>query len=288
MKIQKWLYFATQADEADLNGYNDAICLPADNLVSIAPSANNAVTMSFKSVLNNDPMAPYDTVVLNTVVGDAFEVANELVRYINTTAPTDGFITIADDVVTQDPGDATIAAIYAHRSITSCGTINIASAVASTLDQPLTFHPTTAAAEPANAGTFAVNTHTIVTTTAARNWKIPSAAAGRAGDWISILYTAAIGNGNAHTFTTTTDTIYVGGSAIRIPSGSADARIGVVDIASANDNVINITGATNGDGGIGTRLMLRNLTGELNGWAVECVVEGQGTTAVASADSVFS
>ena len=288
MKIQKWLYFATQADEANLNGYNDAICLPADNLVSIAPSANNEVTMSFKSVLNNDPMAPYDTVVLNTVVGDAFEVANELVRYINTTAPTDGFITIADDVVTQDPGDAAIAAIYAHRSITSCGAINIASVNASTLDQPLTLHPTIATSEPSNAGTFAVNTHTVVTTTAVRAWRIPSAAAGRAGDWISILYTAAIGDGNAHSFTTTTDTIYVAGSTIRIPSGSADARVGVVDVAGANDNVITITGATNGDGGVGTRLMLRNLTGEANGWAVECVVEGQGTTAVASADSFFS
>ena len=287
MKIQKWLYFATQADEADLNGFDDAICLPADNLVSIAPSANNAVTMSFKSVLNNDPRAPYDTVILNTIVGDAFEVANELVRYINTTAPTDGFITIADDVVTQDPGDAVITAVYAHRSITSCGAISIASADASTFDQPLVFHPTTATAEPSNAATFAVNTHTVITTTAARAWRIPSAAAGRAGDWISILYNAAIGDGNEHTFTTTTDTIYVAGSAIRIPSGSANARIGVIDIAAANDNQIKITGASNGDGGVGTRLMLRNLTGEANGWAVECVIEGQGTTAVASADSVF-
>jgi hypothetical protein len=288
MKIQKWLYFATQADEADLNGFDDDICLPADNLVSIAPSANNAVTMSFKSVRNNDPMAPYDTVVLNTIVGDAFEVANELVRYINTTAPTDGFITIADDVVTQDPGDAAIAAVYAHRSITSCGAISIASADASALDQPLTFHPTTATAEPSNTAAFAVNTHTLITTTAARSWRIPSAAAGRAGDWISILYTAAIGNGNAHSFTTTTDTIYVAGSAIRIPSGSANERIGVVDIAAANDNILTITGASNGDGGVGTRLLLRNLTGEANGWAVECVVEGQGTTAAASATSVFS
>ena len=233
-------------------------------------------------------MAPYDTVVLNTVVGDAFEVANELVRYINKTAPTDGFITIADNVVTQDPGDATVAAIYAHRSITSCGAINIATAFLSEYDQPLTFHPKAASVQPANSGTFAANTHTVVTTTAARNWKIPSAAAGRAGDWISILYTAAIGDGNAHTFTTSTDTNYVVGSAIRIPSGSADARIGVVDTASSNDNIITITGATNGDGGIGTRLMLRNLTGALNGWAVECVIEGQGTTAVASADSLFS
>jgi len=288
METKKWLYFATQADEANLNGIDDVVCLPADNLVSISPTANNTVALYFKSVKDNSPLAAYDSVVLDTVVGDAFEVANELVRYINKTAPTDGFIVVADDVTTQDPGDATITAVYAHRSITGVNAINISADVLTKHDFGWGLHVgITPTAQPSDDATLAVNTHYNFATGSALSYRIPAATAGRAGDWISILYTARINDGVAHDFTTTTDTSFALGSLIRVPAGPS-ARSGFIDVAVAADNVLTITGANDGDGGIGTRLMLRNLTGKINGWAVECIVEGEDDCTAASADTIFS
>ena len=289
MEVKKFLYFATQADEADLNGPDDCVALPADNLVSIAPTANNRVEMVFKSMADNAPLAAHDSVVLETIVGDAFEVANALVRVINGHPHSNGFITIADDTTTQDPGDATIAAVYAHPSITGVNAINVTTTANESLDgyYPVNMHPgVTATAQPSTGATLAVNSHYNFGTGATRAYNIPSAAAGRAGDWISVLYTARINDGAAHTFTTTTDTQYRTGSIIRVTPGSS-ARTGFVDVSTTDDNILKITGLDDGDGGIGTRLMFRNMTGETNGWAVECVVEGEDDNSAATADTVF-
>ena len=105
-------------------------------------------------------------------------------------------------------------------------------------------------------GALTVNSHYTNAETAAKAYTIPSAAAGRAGDWISVLYIADIGNTNAHTYTTTTYTTFALGSHIVVP-GEDDTRVTVVDTAVAADNVLTITGATNGDGGKGTRISKR-------------------------------
>ncbi len=290
MKVKKWLYFATQADEANLDGADDATCFPADSLVSISPTANNRVTMYFKAIGNNDPVGAYDNVVLETVVGDAFEVANELVRFINGHPHSDGFITIADDTVVQDPGDAAISAVYAHPSITGVNAIN-ATTIFSTgnssyqsFSQPMQVGA--ASVQPGDSATLALNTHYRFATGSALGYRIPLSAQGKAGDWISVLYTARINNGAAHTFTTL-DTNYLMGSTIRVTPGSG-ARSGFVDVSTTNDNILTITGLDDGDGGIGTRLMFRNMSGEANGWAVECVVEGEDDNNAATADTLFS
>jgi len=292
MDTKKWLYFAKEADEANLNGIDDVACLPAENLVSIAPSANNRVTLKFKSVKTNDPLALGDTVVLETIVGDAFEVANEIIRFINAGQPTDGFITIADDTIITDSAitaenDLPRSSIYAHKSITGVNAINIGIEYTK-FDYPVTLHSGNVPQVMAGNAVLAVNTHHSQAVTATRAYTIPSAAAGRAGDWISIFYIAAIAAGANHTYTTTTDTSFAIGSTLRIPSGSADARVGVAISSDSNDDRLTFTGLANGDGGVGTRVMLRNQTGEANGWALEAVLEGQGTTAAASAGSIFS
>ena len=107
---------------------------------------------------------------------------------------------------------------------------------------------------------------------------IPSAAAGSIGDFISIFYSTAIGNGNAHTFTTTTDTAYtLGSTAVRIGGGVASTA----DLSVAADNILTITGHTNGDGGLGTTVRFVNVTGAAQGWAVEAITYNQGTGAQA-------
>lgn len=287
MKVRKFLYFSLATDEANI--HTTTAAFPADNLVSIAPTANNTVEMKFKSMEDNAHLGAYDSVVLNTVIGDAFEVARELVRIINSNPHSDGFITIADDVVTQDPGDATLSAIYAHPSITSVNAINIDITAADSINDqvPVLHAGVVPTAQPSTGATLAVNSHYNMSTGTAMAYRIPSAAAGRAGDWISVLYTARINNGVAHTYTTTTDTEYRIGSIIRVTPGSS-ARTGFVDVSVSSDNVLTITGLDDGDGGIGTRLMFRNMTGEVNGWAVECVVEGEDDNNAATADTLFS
>jgi len=285
------LYFRTQADEANNDGIDDSVCLPAANLVSISPTANNTVAMYFKSVKSNDPLAAHDSVILDTIVGDAFEVAQALIQYVNSGPRTNGFIVIADDMTTTDSAvtalnDKAHTPAYAHPSITGVNAINVSQDVLTKHDYPMALHygvaPTAIAA-----GALTVNSHYTNAETANKAYTIPSAAAGRAGDWISILYIADIGNGNAHTYTTTTDTTFALGSHVIVPGQDA-TRVTVVDTAVAADNVFTITGLTNGDGGKGTRIMLRNMTGEVNGWGIEAVVQGQGAMSAASADTAFS
>ena len=54
--------------------------------------------------------------------------------------------------------------------------------------------------------------------------------------------------------------------------------------ADEDDDEVLITGASNGDGGIGTTLRFVNKTGATNGWSVVANVEtqGNGTTAAAA------
>ena len=67
---------------------------------------------------------------------------------------------------------------------------------------------------------------------------------------------------------------------LRAPAHAA--RAGRVDVAVAADNIITITGATNGDGGVGTTLRFVNSTGAQNGWMVDAVIENQGNGSTAS------
>jgi len=119
---------------------------------------------------------------------------------------------------------------------------------------------------------LSVNTH-YKSIAAATAMTIPSAAAGDIGDFITVFYGLAINNAAAHTYTTTTDTAFaLGSTAVRV--GAVVASVG--DLAAASDNTLTITGATNGDGGAGTTVKFVNMTGALNGWAVEAVTLNQG------------
>jgi hypothetical protein len=145
---------------------------------------------------------------------------------------------------------------------------------------PKTFRdPATSGATPTNISAIALSVNTYYASIAAATaMTIPSAAAGSIGDFISIYYSVAAGNGNAHTYSCTTDTAYaLGSTAVRI--GGAVASAG--DLSVAGDDVLTITGHTNGDGGLGTTVRFVNMTGTTNGWAVEAITTNQGTGAQA-------
>ena len=133
---------------------------------------------------------------------------------------------------------------------------------------------------------LSVNTHYSGETATALAMTIPSAAAGNIGDWITVFYTADIDDSVIHSYTTTTDTAFALGSTILRADGAVASE---VDVSVAADNVLSIDADTNGDGGIGTTLKFVNVSGGLNGWAVECVVRGRGTKVTGkNAATVFS
>ena len=293
MENKKMLFFRSVANDDATDGIDDAVCLPASSLRSVSPTSDTVVTMFFDSVKRNTDIHSdsvlMDSVALTVTQGDTFEVCNELVRIINSRPHSDGFIVIADDMTTTDSATAALAnlvvpAKYAHPSITGVATITIGAATYN--GRFPDFGIGNAEPTDISATELTVNTH-YQSIAAATAVTIPSAAAGKAGDWITVVYDVAAGNTNAHTYTTTTDTAYALGSTIRTNRGSHADRIPLLDISEAADNVITITGATNGDGGLGTYLKFVNLTGAAQGWAAEVYVTDQGS-GVTAATAAFS
>ena len=294
MKVDNlMLFFRDQADEANVDGIDDQLCIPAKNLVGISPASDTTLTLTFESVKNNtnshNEMVAHDTVVLTVQEGDLFEAMEGILQAINSNPHHDGFLVIADDCATTDSATSalanlTIATEYVHPSIQGVASINNKAATYSARMPDFGIGN----AEPTNisATALSVNTH-YQSIAAATAMTIPSAAAGKAGDWITVVYDVAAGNTNAHTYTTTTDTAYALGSTIRTNRGSHADRIPLLDISEAADNVITITGATAGDGGLGTYLKFVNLTGAAQGWAAEVYVTDQGD-GVTAATAAFS
>ena len=138
--MNKFLYFRTVADEANdgVTGLKtstpSSFMFPADTLTAMQPTSDTALTLYFSSALNNNNAVGglRDTVVLNVSQGDIFEVMSAITDAIANPARghSDGFIVIADDMVTTDSATAALAnlvvnARYAHASITSCGAITV-------------------------------------------------------------------------------------------------------------------------------------------------------------------
>jgi len=294
MKNDKWLYFRTVADEDNENGADDVLCVPASSMVSIAPNSDTSVLMRFAVVKNShkrtyrDDQVEHDSVVLNVDQGKTFEVIAGIVQTINSSARNDdGFIVVADDATVAFGGAAgSLEASYIHHNITSCGVITCKAVERiGGLIEPTHFTGTSAMTN-ISAGVLAVNTR-YQSIAAATAMTLPSAAATKAGDWITVYYNVAIGNTNAHTYTTTTDAQYGPGSTIRTNRGSHADRVPTSDIAVTDDNIITITGATNGDGGKGTLIKFINTTGATNGWAADVYVTDQGS-GVTAATAAFS
>lgn len=288
----KMLFFRDQADEADVNGIDDQLCIPADRFVSMSPGNATTLTLFFRSIKNNDlthnDQLSYDTVTLTVTQGDMQEVMDALVQLFNSSPHSNGFIVVADDCTDTDSATAALAGLdhssYAHPSITGVASITVA------VEKYRTDMPSigTAGVAPTaiSAGALTVNTHYTNAETAAKAYTIPQAGSGRAGDWITVTYIANIGNGNLHSYTVG-DTNYAPGSMIRVQPHDA-TRIAVVDVSTTNDDILKITGLTNGDGGIGTTITFVNKTGAADGWSVDAIVEGQGACSAASATTVFA
>jgi hypothetical protein len=134
--MEKYLYFRTVPDEANdgvtgLKTNNPSSFLfPASSLTAIQPTNDGVLTLYFTPALAQGNNVLRDSVNLNVTEGDHFEVMQAITDAINEGPHSNGFITIADDVVTTDSAvaaedDQTVLASYIHGSITSCGDITV-------------------------------------------------------------------------------------------------------------------------------------------------------------------
>jgi len=300
-----WIYANTQADNDNLSNTSN-VCFRASDIVAINPITDTAINIFFKPIRNsmesnsNEIINDLVTITLTTA-NTHFEFIEVLMRHINNTRPTfSGFIDLVDDhtiIVGGAAASRTLASgLTSPEGLASKLTPLIAGAAGIGVAPPATtshdyrlasFGTGSAAMSSTTAGELSRNTAYTNSETAAKAYTLPSAAAGRKGDWITVAYKASIGNGNLHSYHCTTDAQFGLGSMITVQPCDA-TRIGVVDVSTTNDDEVQITGLTNGDGGIGTKLSFLNTTGLVNGWVVNAVIEGQGACSAASATSVFA
>ena len=119
---------------------------------------------------------------------------------------------------------------------------------------------------------------------ASRDITLPAAADSSKGDFIRFILVGAVGNTFVLKFGTGGE-FFAAGSTVTVPNGSDAARVAVVDVADGTgDDFLKITGATNGDGGVGSTVeFLYNGSA----WEAKAVILGQGTGAIASAATAF-
>ena len=131
--MRKFFYFRTEAAVADDDDIARSVMFPVDNLVSMYPTSDTALTLTIKPALpvmadgQDGAVINNDTIILNVNTNSHREVMYEIARAANATGPqySDGVITVADDAT----NDANAAAVYLHKDITSCGAIALAAVV---------------------------------------------------------------------------------------------------------------------------------------------------------------
>ena len=134
--IDKFLYFRQATDEANdglatanASGENPgSLLVPASSLCAMHPTSDTTLSLYFKSVRMAAHNTIRDRVDLTVTEGDLYEVMDTITSAINAGPHSDGFITIADNVVTTDSATAALADLvvpskYIHNSITACAAI---------------------------------------------------------------------------------------------------------------------------------------------------------------------
>ena len=128
--MRKFFYFRTEAAVADDDDIARSVMFPVDNLISMYPTSDTALTLTIKPALpvqadgQDGAVINNDTIILNVNTNSHREVMYAIAQAANAggTAYSDGVITVADDAT----NDANAAAVYLHADITSCGAISLA------------------------------------------------------------------------------------------------------------------------------------------------------------------
>ena len=131
--MRKFFYFRTEAAVGDDDDIARSCMFPVDNLISMYPTSDTALTLTIKPALpvmadgQDGAVINNDTIILNVNTNAHREVMYAIAQAANATGPgySDGVITVADDAT----DDSNAAAVYLHEDITSCGAIALAAVV---------------------------------------------------------------------------------------------------------------------------------------------------------------
>ena len=130
--MRKFFYFRTEAAVADDDDIATSVMFPVDNLISMYPTSDTALTLTVKPALpvqadgQDGAVINNDTIILNVNTNSHREVMFAIANAASATGPSkDGVITVADDAT----DDNNAAAVYLHEDITSCGAIALAAVV---------------------------------------------------------------------------------------------------------------------------------------------------------------
>tara|TARA_R110000765_G_scaffold381007_1_gene472231 strand:- start:40 stop:444 length:405 start_codon:yes stop_codon:yes gene_type:complete len=130
--MEKYLYFRTVTDTDADDGSDDSIYVPTKGITGLVPTSATALTIFFKSLLNqagngtDDENVISDSVILNCTQGKVKQVMKTIVGAINSNhLYNDGLIVVADDVTTNLAND-TVSGQYLDAGITTCGAITVA------------------------------------------------------------------------------------------------------------------------------------------------------------------
>jgi len=137
MKIEKWLYFRTEADEDNDDGDTGSvgnnptsICVPASAIKAMGPAGDTSIAIKLHNLITAEDSAigkrrnqeGNDSITINTTQGKTFEVMEALTRLIYSESVSDGFFVIADDMTTNFANEV-VKPTYFHPDVTSCGAI---------------------------------------------------------------------------------------------------------------------------------------------------------------------
>jgi hypothetical protein len=130
--MERYLYFRTEATDANDDATGDSACFPASSLMGMQPTGDSELTLYFKSMVRRDPTGSLDhansldnndTVLLNlTTANTHLACMTAIVRHVNTRSDL-SLLVIAND-------DSGGTEYLASSGIASCGAINVAAAYA--------------------------------------------------------------------------------------------------------------------------------------------------------------
>jgi len=138
--MQRYLYFRTEATDANDDATGDSACYPASSLMGMQPTADSALTLYFKPIVRrtpsgNEPDADasfdnHDAVILNLTTANTHLTAMKAITHAITTgrAFNSGTVLPALIIIANDDSGGT--EYLANSGIASCGTITVQAAYA--------------------------------------------------------------------------------------------------------------------------------------------------------------
>ena len=129
--MEKYLYFRTEATDANDDATGDSALFPASSLMGMQPTSDTALTLYFKPMVRRDPTGSVDSAnsldnhdsVVVTIPANTHIIAMKAISEIINKTESSAFVVIAND-------DSGGTEYLSGSGITACDTITVAAAYA--------------------------------------------------------------------------------------------------------------------------------------------------------------